>query len=212
MSIGAILFSLVLALAAAVAWILASSLRAQARLYVRFSATLYLALAIAGLVPESGEATGEFARAVALVVCVLAPSMLALALVGLFAKPPSPLVAGLFLPLACLGGIAAAATDVTAFGFAPLALIAGAALVFSLRALRKFGVAAAQGAAATVAFLCAASSLMVSGEAARAALDLFSATGLLGAVLALLRGSNPPVEKKKRSKSLSRVLAVGDRR
>jgi hypothetical protein len=212
MSVGAILFSLVLALAAAVAWILAGSLRAQARLYVRFSAALYLALAIAGLVPESGEVTGEFARAVALVVCVLAPSMLALALVGLFAKkPPSALLAGIFLPLACLGGIAAAATDATAFGFVPLALASGAALVLSLRGLRKFGVAAVQGAAASVAFLCAASSLMASGESARAALDLFSATGLLGAVLALLRGSNPPVEKK-RTKPLSRVLAVGERR
>lgn len=211
MSIGAILFALVLALAAIVGWILAASLKAQARLYVRFSATLYLALAIAGLVPESADATGEFARAVALVVCVLAPSMLALALIGLFAKPPSQLVAGLFLPLACLGGIAAAATDATAFGFVPLALAAGTAAVFSLRAVRKFGVAAVQGAAASLAFLCAASALMANGESARAALDLFSATGLLGSVLALLRGSNPPVEKK-RTKSLSRVLAIGDRR
>jgi hypothetical protein len=210
-SVGAILFALVLALAAIVAWILAASLKAQARLHVRFSSALYLALAIAGLVPESGEAMGEFARAVALIVCVLAPSMLALALIGLFAKPPSPLVAGLFLPSACLGGIAAAATDATAFGFVPLALAAGAALVFSLRAVRKFGIAALQGAAASVAFLCAASALMASGESARAALDLFSATGLLGATLALLRGSNSTVEKK-RARSLSRVLAVGDRR
>lgn len=211
MSIPAVLFALVLVLAAAVAWVLAARTRAQGRLYVRFSCALYVALAIAGLVPETGEAIGEFARAVALVVCVLAPCALSLALVGLFARAVPPLLAGLFLPLACLGGLGAAATDQTAFGFVPLVLACVAAFIASLRAWRQFGAAAFQGAASAVAFLCAASSLLANGEPARAALDLFSAAGLIGSALALVRGSDPRVDKQG-GKALSRVLAVGEKR
>jgi hypothetical protein len=210
-SVPALLFAVVLVLSAVMAWVVAARAKGFVRPYVRFASVLYVALAIASLVPDEVEATGAFARAVALVVCVLAPSTLALALVALFRKPLSSVLSALWLIVCCLGGLGAAVSDTPALGFVPLALGIGAALVASLRMFGKSRVAALQGAAASLAFLCAASSLMTHAPASRAALMLFSAAGLLGTTLALVRASRAGVEKQGR-RNLSRVLAVGDDR
>jgi hypothetical protein len=206
-----ILFAVVLVLSALTAWVVAARAKAFVRPYVRFASVLYVALAIASLVPDEVVATGAFARAVALVVCVLAPATLSLALVALFRKPVTAGPAAIWLTVCCLGGIGAAISDVPALGFVPLVLGAGAALFASLRMFAKSRVAALQGALASLAFLCAAASLMTRAPASRAALILFSAAGLLGTTLALVRGSRPNVEKERR-RDLSRVLAVGDDR
>ncbi len=211
MSVPAVLFAIVLVLSAVTAWVIAARAKAFARPYVRFASMLYVALAIASLVPDEVAATGAFARAVALVVCVLAPATLSLALVAMFRKPLSSVPAALWLTLCCLGGLGAAISDETALAFVPLALGAGAALLACLRAFATSRVAALQGAAASLAFLGAASSMMTHAQASRAALILFSAAGLLGATLALVRFSRPGIEKGGR-RNLARVLAVGDDR
>jgi hypothetical protein len=206
-----ILFAVVLVLAAVLAWFIAARAKPAGRPYVRFAGVLYIALAVSGLVPESGDPAGAFARAVALVVCVLAPCTLALALVGMFRKSGSSALAAIFLPLACLGGLGAAATDATAFGFVPLAIATAATAIAAVRAFSQFRIASLQALAASVSFVCAASSLMAGGSPARASLYLFSAAGLLGSALALARGSRAGVENGGRQ-ALRRVLAVREER
>lgn len=211
MSISPFLFAFALVLSAAMTWLVSASVRPLPRAYLRFACVLYGALAIAGLMTGSSEATGAFARAVALVVCVLAPCILSLALIATFRKAVSPALAAMLLALACLGALAAAVTNWAALGVVPLVVALGAAAAALLRTRARNPIASLQGLAASLGFLCAASSLMVEGAAEPAALDLFSAAGLLGAALALSRASRPRVEKTVRRK-LRRVLAVDEDR
>jgi hypothetical protein len=206
MSIPALLFALALVLSASMAWLLSGSARPLARSYLRFACILYGALALAGLAVGSRESTGEFARAVALVVCILAPSVLSLALLAAFRKPLASGAASLLLAFACVAALAAAVTDLAALGLAPLVLALAVAAIAILRTPGRDRTASVEGLGGLFSFLCAASTLMLQGARDSTALDLFSSAGLLGTALALSRASRPRVEGA--SQKLPRVLAV----
>ena len=148
-----IAFALMLFFACVAAWIVSLSA------YVRFAGLLYAALAAACAIER------HLADSVALIVCALAPALLALALI----RPGS----ARFAPaLACVAGMAAAATGIAVLALAPL-LVAAAAIAFARRR-------SPQALAVSFALVaCAASYLAGSLPALMA----FSSVGLLGAAL-----------------------------
>ncbi len=148
-----IAFVLILLLACVAAWIVSPSA------YVRFAGALYAALAAACAVER------QLADSVALIVCAVAPVLLALALLHSRRVRLAP-------AFACAAGMAAAATGIVVLAFAPL-LIASAAIAFARRRSPQ--------ALATALALVAGAPSYAAGSLP--ALLTFSSVGLLGAAL-----------------------------
>ncbi len=146
-------FALMLFFACVAAWIVSPSA------YVRFAGALYAALAAACAVER------HLADSVALIVCAVAPVLLALALVRSSGARFAP-------AFACVAGMAAAATGIAVLAFAPL-LIAAAAIAFARRRSPQ--------ALATSLALAAGAASYLAGSLP--ALMAFSSVGLLGAAL-----------------------------
>ncbi len=153
-------FALMLFFACIAVWIVSPSA------YVRFAAALYAALAAACAVEP------HLAGSVALIVCAVAPVLLALALM----RPGSARFAPAF---ACIAGLAAAATGIAVLAFAPL-LIASVAIAVARRR-------SPQAVAVSLALVAGAASYLAGSLPALVA---FSSVGLLGAAL------QTPVEKQ----------------
>lgn len=148
-----IAFALMLFLACVAAWIVSPSP------YVRFAGLLYAALAASCAVER------QLAGSVALIVCAVAPVLLALALMR-------PGVARFAPAFACIAGLAAAATGIVVLALAPL-LIASVAIAVARRR-------SMQALAVSLALLAGAASYLAGSLPA---LTAFSSVGLLGAAL-----------------------------
>jgi hypothetical protein len=179
-------FAVVLALAAAAAWMTAKGARPSSRLYLRFACVLYAALAasaLAGVAPE----------AVAQVATTLAVALLTLAAYTSFRRKVRPLPAASVLAMACVSGIWSAASG----AMAP-AVVLQIFCLFVMIALARRGLwrwRSIHLALATAALSAASCSLLV--ENAFVALLLFSTAGLLGATLAVARVSEIPLEERR---------------
>ncbi len=181
-------FAVVLALAAAAAWIATDGARPVIRLYLRFACVLYAALAASTLSRIAPDA-------VAVMVATLAVALLSLAVFASLRRTPKPAFAAALLAGACAAGIWSAAIGVVALAVIPQVVCLVAVLVIARRGLmRRPGVHLVFGA---VALLAASCSLLAKDPHAFMALLLFSAAGLLGVVLALARGSKIPVEQQR---------------
>jgi len=158
-------------------------LRAPARLYLRFAAMLFAALAAA--------APLGLADSAALFLLPLGGASLMVSALAQFARPLPAFAAGLGLVAALAGGLAALLSGVPMFALAP-AMFAGLAVI-----------AASLNAVAAIALLAGASllaaGLVLLEQGARAGLFLFCAAALVGLA--------KPSAKQKRS-----ALAVEQQR
>jgi hypothetical protein len=196
-----IAFAAFLLAAALASWLIVAGVAQTARAYGRFAFALYAALAIAI------AADARLADSVALLVCAVAPMMLALALTCVVRGRISTVFASAVLALASVAGIAAAATSLAALSFAPLLLCVVAMIAGALPGWRKSPFAVAQTIASSVALLAGASAYVEGGAAGQARLCAFSAAGLLGVALSVARGSDVAVENE-RGRTLQRRKAI----
>jgi hypothetical protein len=148
-----IAFAFMLFFACVAGWIVSPSA------YVRFAGLLYAALAVGCAVER------HLADSVALIVCAVAPVLLALALM----RPGGARFAPAF---ACIAGLAAAATGIAVLAFAPL-LIASFAIAIARRR-------SMQALAVSLALVAGAASYLAGSLPA---LMAFASVGLLGAAL-----------------------------
>jgi hypothetical protein len=205
-------FLAVLGLAALLGVIVARGARAASRSYLQFAAVIYLALAIADeiAIVVPGVTTSAFADAVTVVACALAPVALSLSLFATFEHPPKSWIAALLLSLALVCAIAAAMSGLEILSFAPLAASVFAMLALSARRWRLQKRVPFHAIIAALSFFVAAASGASGGTMGRTGLALFSAVGILGISLALVRRSNAPVAEQ-RGKDL-RFAAIGGQR
>jgi hypothetical protein len=183
-------FAAVLALAAAAAWLTAKGARPSSRLYLRFACVLYAALAASALANIAPQA-------VAVIATTLATALLMLAAYASFRRAAKPLPAASVLAMACVAGIWSAARG----AMAP-AVVLQVFCLFVMIALARRGLAAWRRPSihlvlAAAALLAASCSLLVENSQAFVALLLFSAAGLLGTTLSLVRASEIPVEERR---------------
>ncbi len=195
MTLPDIAFACILALAALLAQIVGSRARAAARAYLRFAAILYFALAISDIAAAwfVNGMTTSLAHTATLLVCALAPASLALGVFGAFETPPRAWIAALVLALVCVVAFVAAISFSPALAFTPLFCSVCVILALSVRRWRKDGRSAFTAIIAALCFLAGAACSLTQGPAARTALALFSAAGLLGFSLALTRRSHARV-------------------
>ncbi len=165
-------FDSVLSIAAACAlfaatiggWVLSAPLRAAARLYLRFCAVLFAALAVSRLLGMSGIA--------ALFLLPLGAASLMIAALARFATPLPVFAASLVLVIGLAGGLAALLSGTILLALAPV-MLAGFAVM-----------AAALNGAAVIAVLAGAallgSGLVLLEQGAREGLFLFCAAALIG--------------------------------
>ncbi|MGC9952905.1 MAG: hypothetical protein ABSD21_01310 [Rhizomicrobium sp.] len=181
-------FAAVLALGAAAAWITAKGARPASRLYLRFACVLYAALAASALANIAQEAVAEIAT-------TLATALLMLAAFANFRRVPKPLPAAIILAAASVAGIWSAASG----AIAP-SVFAQVICQFVMIALARRGLGRRPSvhlALAAAALLAASCSLLANDPHAFMALLLFSAAGLLGTTLSLVRASEIPLEERR---------------
>jgi len=179
-------FAVVLAFGAAAAWMTAKGARPASRLYLRFACVLYAALAASALAGVAPEAVAEIAT-------TLAIALLMLAAYASFRRAVRPLPAASVLAVACAGGIWSAASGAMAPAVVVQAVCLAVMIALAKRGLwRRPSVHLALAAAALLAASC---SLLV--ENGFVALLLFSAAGLLGTTLSLVRVSEIPLEERR---------------
>jgi hypothetical protein len=146
------------------AWLLAAPLRAAARLYVRFAAMLFAALATASLVGLADTA--------ALFLLPLACAALMVSALAQFARPLPVFAASLALSAALAGGLAALLSGTLMFALAP-AMLAG--LVVIAAALNSVAVIPVLAGASLLA-----SGLVLLEQGGGAGMFLFCAAALVG--------------------------------
>lgn len=181
-------FAAVLALAAAASWMTANGARPSSRLYLHFACVLYAALAVSALIGIAPQAAGVIAS-------TLAAALLMLAAFASLRRAAKPLPAAAILTMACAAGIWSAANGAVA-----PAVVLQVFCLFVMIALARRGIVAWRResihlALAAAALLAASCSLLVEDSRAFVALLLFSAAGLLGTALALVRNSEILVEE-----------------
>lgn len=153
------------------AWRLAAPLRASARLYLRFAAMLFAALAAAGLLGLADTAV--------LFLLPLGAASLMVAALARFATPLPVFAASLVLILGLVGGFSALLSGATMLALAPVMLAGFAVMASGLN-----------GAAAIPVLAGAAllgSSLLLLEQGARAGLFLFCAAAVVGLAKPVLR-------------------------
>jgi hypothetical protein len=178
--------------ASVAAFRLAGSWRCGSRLYLRFAAMLLAALAATawfGLAPVA-----------ALFLLPLAAAALAIAVLGRFARPPSPLTAGLILGAALALGLGAALGGPLALALLP---IAAAALAIMAAAFQGLAMRPLLSGAALLAVLL----LLPGGNPA--GLMLFAAAAVLG--LARPESSAAQVEAGRARAAGPRISVAGRR-
>jgi hypothetical protein len=203
-------FMAVLGLSALLAVIVARGARPASRSYLQFAAAIYLSLAVADAMAIVLPNASGIAETVTLVACALAPVSLALSLFATFEHPPKSWAAGLVLIAALVCAIAAAMSAEMVLSFAPLAASVFVMLALSVRRWRISNNIPFHATIAALCLLVAAASGAGGGAIGRTGLALFSAAGILGILLALVRRSHVPVAQQ-RTKDL-RVTAIGGQR
>ena len=156
------------------AWVLSARLRAGARLYLRFCAMLFAALAAADMLGLSDIA--------ALFLLPLSAASLTIAALARFARPLPVFAASLTLTAGLAGGLAALLSGATMLALLPVMLAGLAIIAAALNGL------APMPALAGVALL--ASGLVLLEPGAQAGLFLFCAAALMGLAA-------PPFRQKK---------------
>lgn len=146
------------------AWVLSAPLRASARLYVRFAAMLFAALAAAGLL--------GLADVTVLFLLPLATVSLMIGAVARFAAPLPVFAASLALILGLAGGFAALLSGATMFALMPVMFAAFVVIASGLNGAAVIPVLAG------MALL--GSSLVFLEQGAREGLFLFCAAALIG--------------------------------
>lgn len=180
-----LLSATLLFIASLASWFVAAGARPAARVYLRFAAVLFAALAVAAAGPPVAAA------AIALVVLPLGSVILALATATALTRPVEVSLAGALLAAVSLCALAAAVTNISALSLTPTLFAALAMGILSVK--HRSGTQALQGVAACLCFLGAASAFAFEGT--RPALLLFAAAALLGLTLALSR-SGADVEER----------------
>jgi hypothetical protein len=194
---GAAACDAVLGLAAVFATFVAARAAPMSRDYIRFAASLYAGLSLAGLISamDTTEQTRFAADSVALLVLPLAPAALALALGARSGSSPAvPLSAGLLLVSAATG-IVAALTGTVFLGLAGLGISLGAMLVFAARNRDGERRAIIQTLAAILALVAGTAGLMTGNAAGFTSYVLFSAAGLTGIVAICVKPSNLAIQR-----------------
>lgn len=176
-----IVFAAMLLIAAVAASAIVEGAPPVARAYARFAFVLYAALAVAM------AAAMRFAGAVALIVCALAPALLAFASSAAIRKPPRSAVVSLALAFSCCAGMAAAVTGIAALALGPLLVSVISMIAVALANRRTTRAAMIQAVVAAVTLLCGASALVDGAAAAPAALAAFTSAGLIGVALSIVR-------------------------
>jgi hypothetical protein len=146
------------------AWRLAAPLRSRTRLYVRFSAMLFAALAV--------SAPLGMADSVALFLLPLGAASLTIAALARFAAPLPVVAASLVLIAGLAGGLAALLSGALMLALAPV-MFAGLAIIAA--ALNGLAVMSVLAGAALLG-----SGLLFLEQGAKAALFLFCAAALMG--------------------------------
>jgi hypothetical protein len=154
----------VLFAASVAAWTMAAPLRAAARLYLRFAAVLFAALAVC--------APLHLADVASLFLLPLGAASLMLAALGRFARPANTFAASAILLVALAGGLGALVSGVVLVSLLPVML---ACLAIVAAALNAMAVTAALSGIALLA-----GSLAVIGQGAGTGLLLLGAAAVLG--------------------------------
>jgi hypothetical protein len=185
-NIGALAFTSVLLLAAILATILVDRARSGARDYIRFAASLYGALSLAGMIDvvAMSASVHGLANAVSLIVLSLAPVALTLALASAFEGAPPPATSIVSLLLGCICGMLAAATGAAFVAIAVLFASVCVILTFAIRHWRKDRSSSLQALIAGATLLASAAAGSTAGIEAETSRALFSAAAILGAALA----------------------------
>lgn len=171
------LCALLLSVAAALGWFLASGVRAPVRINLRFAAVLFAALAVSAFVAALRPEFTDAALGVAFLTASLGSAALGLAVFASLSRPPPPSLASLALAGGLALGLVACLSGQTIFALA--VLIPSVAVMLAL----GFGSLALSPRKAVLTLLGAASLLaggMALMENALAALLLFFAAALMG--------------------------------
>jgi hypothetical protein len=189
-----LILSVLLAAASLLAMVPAANAEPTARLYVRFAASLYTALATANLVAAVSGASEIHAAILssAWLVMPLAFSALTLALRSRFGRNPSTFGACVVMLAACAIGLATVLTGQTVIAFTALLILLCAVLGIALQQFQQDTKASLYAITAMGSLTAGAAALeTVSGFSA---FLLFTAAGLLGSTAACARISNGGLE------------------
>lgn len=182
-----IAFAVVLGLSAGAGVLLARRARANARLYLQFAASLYVAFAIANGIAavEGGVITGFFAGGLGLFVSALAPLALVLGIASAQFSPLRTLPATIILLSGLCAALMAAATAAPALAFVPLFVAACAMAVMASRLWVRNRRAALNLIVSACSLVAGAAAFMSGGAEGRTAMGLFAAAALLGVATVL---------------------------
>lgn len=191
-----IAFAMVLALSAGAGVLLAGRARADARFYMQFAASLYVALAIANALAafDGGVMSSFFAGGLSLFAAALGPPAMVLGIASARFRPAGAVLATLTLLAALAAALAAAATAAPALAFVPLFAAVCAMAVMASRLWRRARRAAINLIVSACALMAGAAAYMSGGMAGRTAMGLFAAAALLGVAIVLGERSHKRIE------------------
>lgn len=207
-------FALVLGLSAGIGVMLAQRARANARFYMQFAASLYVALAIANGIAacDGGVMSGFFAGGLGLFVSALGPLALVLAVASAQFAAVRAVPATCLLLLGLCAALASAATAAPALAFVPLFAAACAMMLMASRLWAHARRAAVNLIVSACSLLAGAAAFMSGGMAGRTAMGLFAAAALLGVAIVLGERSKKQSHKRVEAAPGSALGAtMGDR-